>query len=105
MTIADIYKKNGETTGFKVKGHSGYGEKGSDIVCASVSSAVMMTANMITDVFLYQADVSVEEDTISLKTNIPDDRVLQGIYKGLEIQLLEIAKEYKKNLKVNYTEV
>lgn len=105
MTIAEFYKKNGEITGFKVKGHSGYDEEGSDIVCASISSAVMMTANLITDIFGYKADVSVVGDTISLKTNIPCDKILQGLYTGLEMQLKAIAGEFRKNLKVKFTEV
>lgn len=105
MTIARFYKKNGEITGFKVKGHADYSEKGSDIVCASVSSAVMMAANMITDIFGYQADVSAVGDSVSLKTHIPSDKVLQGLYSGLEMQLKEIAGEYKNNLKVEFTEV
>ena len=105
MTIAEFFKKNGEICGFKVKGHADYGEEGSDIVCASVSSAVMMASNMITDVFNYQAYVSVVGDTVTLKTDIPCDKVLQGIYSGLEMQLQEIAEEYKSNLKVKYTEV
>lgn len=105
MTIAEFYKKNGEITGFKVKGHSSYDEKGSDIVCASISSAVMMAVNLITDIFEYQADVSVVGDAISLKTDIPCDKILQGLYLGLEMQLKAIAEEFKKNLKVKFTEV
>lgn len=105
MTIAEFFKKNGELTGFKVKGHSGYSEQGSDIVCASVSSAVMLTANLITEIFGFEADVSAVEDTVSLKTDIPRDEVLQGLYKGLVMQLEEIAEEFNENLKVKFTEV
>ncbi|MGN0614158.1 MAG: ribosomal-processing cysteine protease Prp [Porcipelethomonas sp.] len=106
MTVAEFFKKDGEITGFKIKGHSGYSESGSDIVCASVSSAVMMAANMITEIFRYQAEVSAVEDTVFLKTDIPGDKVLQGIYNGLRLQLEEIAGEYgKKYLKMKFTEV
>ncbi len=105
MTIAEFYKKNGELTGFKVKGHSGYGEQGDDIVCASVSSAVMLTANLITDIFGYKADVSAVGDTVTLKTNIPNDKILQKLYQGLVLQVEEIALEFKGNLKVKFTEV
>ena len=105
MTIAEFYQKNGEITGFKVKGHSDYDEEGSDIVCASVSSAVMVTANLITDIFGYKADVSAVGDTVSLKTDIPCDKILQGLYSGLEMQLKAIAEEFNENLKVKYTEV
>ena len=105
MTIAEFYRKNGELTGFKVKGHSGYSKQGSDVVCASVSSAVMMTANLITDIFGYKADVSAVGDTVALKTDIPGDEVLQKLYQGLVLQLQEIAGEFKGNLKIQFTEV
>lgn len=105
MTIAEFFKKNGELTGFKVKGHSGYSEQGSDVVCASVSSAVMLTANLITEVFGFKAEVSAVGDTVSLKTDIPRNEVLQGLYKGLVMQLEQIAEEFNENLKVKFTEV
>ncbi|MBQ3566489.1 MAG: ribosomal-processing cysteine protease Prp [Oscillospiraceae bacterium] len=105
MTIAEFYRKNGELTGFKVKGHSGYAKQGSDIVCASVSSAVMLTANLITEIFGYNADVSAVGDTVALKTYVSCDETLQRLYKGLVLQLEEIASEFEGNLKVQFTEV
>ncbi|MBQ8435292.1 MAG: ribosomal-processing cysteine protease Prp [Oscillospiraceae bacterium] len=105
MTIAEFYRKNGELTGFKVKGHSDYSEQGSDIVCASVSSAVMLTANLITEIFGYKADVSAVDDTVALKTDISGDEVLQKLYQGLVLQLQEIAGEFNENIKVQFTEV
>lgn len=105
MTIAEFYKKDGELTGFKVKGHSGHSEQGNDIVCASVSSAVMLTANLITEIFGFKADVSAVGDTVSLKTDISCNDILQGLYRGLVMQLEEIAEEFHKNLKVKFTEV
>ncbi len=105
MTTAEFFKKDGEVIGFKVKGHSGYEEQGKDVVCASVSSAVMLTANAVTEVFGYDADVSAYEDTITLKTNIKGDEILQKLYKSLILQLQQIALEFENNLKVQFTEV
>ena len=105
MTIAEFFRKNGELTGCKVKGHSGYAESGNDIVCASVSSAVMLTANLITEIFGYSAEISAVGDTVALKTDIPQDENLQKLYKGLVMQLEEISAEFKGNLKVKFTEV
>ena len=34
-------------TGFSVKGHSGYAEEGSDIVCAGISALVITTENAL----------------------------------------------------------
>jgi hypothetical protein len=105
MTIAEFFKKDGEVIGFKVKGHSGYEDRGKDVVCASVSSAVMITANVITEVLGYKADVSAYEDTITLKTNIKGDEKLQKLYEMLIAQLQHIALEFENNLKVQFTEV
>ncbi len=38
---ADLYK------GFRVSGHSGYADSGSDIICAAVSALAINTANSI----------------------------------------------------------
>ena len=105
MTFAEFFEKNGEVVGCKIKGHSGYGDAGSDIVCAGVTSAVSMAANMITDVFGYPADVSAVDDTVCLKTDITGDETLQKLYRGLILQLREIAKDYGKNIKLKFTEV
>ena len=35
---------------FTIKGHSGFSEEGSDIVCAAVSSAAIMSVNTITEI-------------------------------------------------------
>ena len=43
-----------------IKGHSGYKEEGSDIVCASVSSISITTVNAL---------LSIDEDCISYEEN------------------------------------
>ena len=42
MINAKIFKKNGQTYKIVVSGHSNYGEEGSDIVCASISTLTQM---------------------------------------------------------------
>ena len=44
MTRCILYlDSTGNYTGFSVRGHAGYAEAGSDIVCAAVSDAVSYT--------------------------------------------------------------
>lgn len=105
MTIAEFFVKNGEIGGFRVSGHAGHGDHGNDVVCASVSSAVMLTANLITDYFGISADVSAEGDTITLKSRAPQ-RELHSLCKGLMEHLNCIAEDYgEKYLKIKLTEV
>ena len=54
MIKANFYQKNGLYCGFIISGHAG-GKYGQDIVCAGVSSAVMLTVNTLTD-FLVRSE-------------------------------------------------
>lgn len=54
---------SGDLIGFRISGHSGFAESGSDIVCASISSAAYMAANTITDIINISAEVDVDEKT------------------------------------------
>ena len=105
MIVAEFFRKNGEITGLKVSGHAGYDMFGKDIVCAGVSSAVMMTANLVTEIFGFEAEVSAVDDTVTLKTDIPYNDVLQGIYKGLALQIEQISLEFNGTIKMKYSEV
>lgn len=78
--------------GFEIRGHAGYGtamneREGNDIVCAAVSSCTMLVCNCITESFKADADVTVEENRITLTLNEYDGAAVQLItafYKHLE---------------------
>ena len=83
MIIADFFKSpDNKLKGFSVSGHSMTAESGQDICCASVSSAVMLTANTVTDSFKLDAKVRVEENEIKLKLG-DDVKVLSMGLKGV----------------------
>lgn len=50
MTTITVKKDNGDITAFTVEGHSGYGEEGSDIVCAGISAVVWTVINGLTEI-------------------------------------------------------
>lgn len=52
---------------FSVRGHAGYGQAGEDVVCAAVSSAVMLTANGVTQCAGVAAQVEEREGEISCR--------------------------------------
>ena len=91
-------------SGFEISGHAGYGEavseyEGNDIVCAAVSSCAMLVCNCITENFGEKAEVSVEENRITLTlTEKPDKaavQLLSAFYGHLEI----LSKDYN-NIKL-----
>ena len=92
---------NKQLQGFEISGHAMYAESGSDIVCASVSSAAFMAANTITDVICANADAAAEEGRMIVTLNQPDEQA-QAVLKGLELHLTELSKQYPENIKIIY---
>lgn len=94
MVKAVFYCKNGLYQGFIISGHAG-GEYGQDIVCAGVSSAVMLTVNTITDFFISDVSVRVEENKVGLRLNNPEtDSEARALVFSLENHLKLLADEY-----------
>ncbi len=88
-------------TAFEVTGHAGFAPAGEDIVCASVTSAVQLTANGITEILGVPATVLVEENKVSLTLPpFPQEgarEFLQALY--LHFTLLE--QEYPQHITVS----
>lgn len=103
MVEASFKKSHGKLIGFTVKGHSGYDFSGYDIVCASVSSSVMLTCNAITEVFKIKAEVSAGDNIILCK--IPQDENGSKLIEALRLHLSELSLDYPENVTVKISEV
>ncbi len=101
MITASFFKSNGKLVGFRISGHSGYAESGSDIVCAAVSAMTMLTVNNITESFGILSTVTAEEEsaTIDFKLVLEDERGCILI-AGLKRELEALANDYPKNIRV-----
>ena len=90
--------------GFQVKGHSGYAQAGSDIVCAAITSVVRLTECAVNDVLGLNASVKVKDDTISLKLpgSLGDvnESACQALLAALMLYLTELREEYPDNILV-----
>ncbi|MGN1423235.1 MAG: ribosomal-processing cysteine protease Prp [Oscillospiraceae bacterium] len=95
MLKAVFYRHNGSPTGFSVSGHAGYGDEGTDIVCAAVSSAVMLVCNTVTDFFKVKADVSVEENRVTLRLKEKNEAA-EKLLESFFYQMGTVAEEYSK---------
>ena len=73
---------------------------GEDICCASVSSAVMMAANTITEVFRLDAEVVVEENEIRLMLREDEQGLGDKLLLGLVIHLENLKDEFAGHIKV-----
>ena len=85
-----------EPVGVYVQGHSGYAAQGEDIVCSAVSSAVILTANLLEQQQAVERS-HVENGMLSLYCKTP-----QPLLQGLMVHLQEIASQYPRNLQICY---
>lgn len=103
MIHAVFERKNGRLCSVRVSGHAGYADAGQDIVCAAVSSAVQLSANLITDTFQEKAKVTADEDiTIRLKSNTGNGA---AVLNGLCTHLRYLSEDYPGTITIEITEV
>ncbi len=93
-------KRKGQEALLEVQGHAGYALYGNDIVCASISTALIFTANLIERFHLSYniLDLVCEEGYFRLQIKTTDETA-NAIFENLEYTLEEISKQYPKNLK------
>ena len=91
--------KNGDCLNkITISGHANYNEFGKDIVCASVSSTVITTINIL---------LSLDKDSISYDNTkgliidiLKDDDTTKKIINVLVSNLLELERAYPKNIQI-----
>ena len=86
-------------TGFSIKGHSGYAEEGSDIVCAGISALVITMENALCQLLkLSPAERGGEDGSLEvlLPEKITDQQMhdAQLLLCALHIELENIAQAY-----------
>ncbi len=104
MTKIEIFNQNGRINGFAVSGHSGYGEAGSDIVCAAITSAVTMAECIINDVLGNHANAKVKEAepriTLTLPAVCDDEDAVQAVLTGFMLTMCSLRDDYPDFIEV-----
>lgn len=99
MTTYSVKFKNDEGI-VELNGHSGYADSGFDIVCASISTITIMTANLYEklDLSYNILDLVVEEGYFRLQVKL-NDKVSKGIFENLVDALDSLQEQYPKYIK------
>ncbi|MBR4555227.1 MAG: ribosomal-processing cysteine protease Prp [Ruminococcus sp.] len=106
MIRAEFYRDSSDKLrGFRITGHAGLAVYGQDIACASVSSAVMLTANTITEAFGLKAEAKVKENEIYLRLELDENGDGDRLLLGLLTHLYFISDEFQGRIKITFTEV
>ena len=105
MTRVEFFNPQGRIDGFCCSGHSGYGEEGTDIVCAAVSTAVQMAITTITDVLGVKAKTKVNEEQARITLKLPanceeEEDTVQAILTGLMLTLCNVRDDYPNHIEV-----
>lgn len=106
MITVTVFKKNGEYTGFRAKGHADYAEEGSDIFCAAVSVLTIHTANAIAQIA--GANVESEERDGFLSCSFPAELGHDGtvLMDAMVMSLRQISESSgKPYVRLNIKEV
>ena len=106
MTTVAFHLEGSRIVGFEVKGHSGYADEGSDIVCAAVTSAIRLCECTINDVLGLEASVKVRQKDASITLKLPgslgqtNESTCQALLTGLMVHLTSLCEEYPENISV-----
>ena len=104
MTKCEFFRDGERITGFSVSGHSGYGEAGTDIVCAAVSAVVTMAEATINDVCGAKAKVRVREENASVRLTLPascdEEDAVQAVLAGMMLTLISMRDDYPDYIEV-----
>ncbi len=106
IKITLYHLKDSTPKGFNIKGHSGYAERGNDIVCSAVSSAAYLVANTILEIMNIKAQANVDENG-EMSFIVPEESTAKtkDILLGLELHLNELREQYPQNVTITTTEV
>ena len=111
MTRCILFRDaEGRYTGFEVKGHSGYAEAGSDIVCAAISALTQSTLNGLKNILKAPVMFNVDEDGAFIEVSLTPEaneaaiRQAQLLLLTLQEGLQAIQREYPRNLRIIFKE-
>ena len=93
-----IKKSNDIIDKFVFIGHASYDIKGKDIVCASVSSAMLTTVNAILN--FDKSSINYNEDNDVTIVNLKKDNITNRLLDNLDIILKELESQYPDNIKI-----
>ena len=106
MTRTAFHLAGGRIESVEVSGHSGYAPAGEDIVCAGVSSAVMLLHALLSDVMGLEFTTRVQPDNALIFIQLPgklderQERQAQDAMTALMVHLTALQEQYPEYLSV-----
>ncbi len=107
MTKITIFQRDNEVVGFESKGHSGYAEAGSDIICSAVSVLILNTLNSLEQLTDVDFEGSVDEENAVIECMITDKNSIESLvlFNSLVLGLTMLAEDNPKFVSITFKEV
>lgn len=101
MIKIKIFKAGGKINGYEISGHSGYAERGQDIICASVSTMAGSCHLGLEKVLGLNVQVEIDEEKGYFSLMILENsEQAQILLKTFEESVRDLALQYKKFIKL-----
>ena len=103
MTKVTFSSQGGKLLSVDILGHAGYAEEGEDIVCAAISSAVMLTHALLFDVQHIPVDTLIEDEGAHIRITLPEGLGRergQDVLHALKLHFTELEQNYSDFLNV-----
>ena len=82
-----------------IKGHSGYSENGTDIVCASVSSICITTVNALISIDEDCVEYTESDGYLNIKIK-KHNNIIDKLINNMVNLLKELENDYKKYIEI-----
>ena len=110
IAVAFFRRPDGALTGYRVQGHAGYAEAGSDIVCAAVSALTQSTLNGLQSVLKVPVMFDIDDQAALLEARLTPEAteaqvaqaqiLLRTLLEGLQA----IERSYPRNVRIFFEE-
>ena len=100
MISVEIKKLDKKISEVIVKGHANYSDKGKDIVCASATTIIIYTLNLI-EKLGFKITYKLEEGYSKL-LNDANNELVDKIFETMEYSFNSLYEEYPKNIFIKH---
>ena len=101
INVHYLKDSEGLVYGFRIGEHAGLAPEGEDVLCAAVSSAFYLVANMVTEVLKVEP-VNLRDDygEAFLRVRAEDEKKCRDIFTAFAIHISNLREQYPENLNV-----
>lgn len=110
MTNIKLFKSNGYYVAFECSGHTGYGEEGEDILCATISGISQSVALGLKDVCRVNIKITRKDSSgyfkVELPNNLSSEKLdeTQVLLETLRVSIEDLIKGYSKYISMEVIE-